>query len=43
MSTALRIQEDQLLVEVEDLLSNGTIRGKIDLIDKVRQVETMGA
>jgi hypothetical protein len=42
MSTALRIQEDQLLVEVEDLLINGTIKGKLDLIDKVCGVEEYG-
>lgn len=35
MSTSIRIEEDQLLSEIEGLLEKGEIKGKIDLIDKV--------
>jgi COP9 signalosome complex subunit 1 len=37
MSSSIRIQEDQLLNEIESLLGKGEITGKIDLIDKASQ------
>ena len=35
MSSATGIGEDALLLEIEDLLVKGQIKGRIDLIDKV--------
>lgn len=35
MSSATGIGEDALLLEIEELLEKGQIKGRIDLIDKV--------
>lgn len=42
MSSATGIKEDSLLLEIEELLEKGQIKGRIDLIDKVSYSTFLG-